>query len=104
MDVVKRIKELAEAKGWSVYKLAVESGLTTSTLYSIMSGNNQPTVYTVELLCEALDVSLSEFFNNEEISHTEEYVNAKKLSKLHDRDKKAVYAIIAYFSDTPYMK
>ncbi len=104
MDVVKRIKELTDAKGWSTYKLAIEAGLTTSTLYSIMAGTNQPTVYTVELLCEALDVSLSDFFKGEDISNAEESLSAKKLMKLHERDKKAINTLIDYFLDEPVSK
>ena len=35
MDVATRIKELLRARNWSVNRLAVEAGLTSSTLYSI---------------------------------------------------------------------
>jgi len=104
LDVVKRIKELADAKGWSIYKLAIEAGLTTSTLYSIMTGTNQPTVYTVELLCEALNISLSDFFKSEGKTDAGEYIVAIKITKLHERDKEAIYALIDYFLSTPYVK
>ncbi|WP_132013184.1 helix-turn-helix domain-containing protein [Hydrogenispora ethanolica] len=65
MDVIARIIELRDVKGYSTNKLAVLSDLTQSTLQSILSGRNQPSIVTLEKICNALDVSLSEFFSTE---------------------------------------
>lgn len=62
MDVIERIIELRDKKGYSTNKLANLAGLTQSTLQSILSNKNLPTIPTLEKICDALDISLSAFF------------------------------------------
>lgn len=62
MDVIERIIELRDKKGYSTNKLANLAGLTQSTLHSILSNRNLPTIPTLEKICDALDISLSSFF------------------------------------------
>ncbi len=62
MDVVERIIQLKDKKGYSTNKLASLAGLTQSTLQSILSNKNLPTIPTLEKICNALDISLSAFF------------------------------------------
>ena len=47
-DVLQKIKELMEERGWSLYKLAKESGIPYSSLNSLFQKNNQPTITTLE--------------------------------------------------------
>lgn len=63
MDVIERIIQLKDKKGYSTNKLANLAGLTQSTLQSILSNRNLPTIPTLEKICDALDISLSSFFN-----------------------------------------
>ena len=54
-------------KRWSVRKLAMESGLSPSTLKSILYGNSlNPGVVTIKILCDGLGVTISEFFDCDE--------------------------------------
>ena len=62
MDVIERIIELRDKKGYSTNKLANLAGLTQSTLQSILSNKNLPTIPTLEKICDALGISLSAFF------------------------------------------
>ena len=63
MDAWKRITELREAKGWSVNRLANEAGITQSTLSAALKRGTQPSLDTLEQLCNALGVTLAEFFS-----------------------------------------
>lgn len=65
MTVQQRIRELMEQRGWSEYRLAKESGLSQSTVTKIFDRNNLPTIPTLEAICKALHISLSEFFAEE---------------------------------------
>ncbi len=64
MDVGKRIKALREVKGITVNRLANIAGISQSFLRDIELGNKNPTVETLSYFCEALNITLSEFFND----------------------------------------
>lgn len=65
MDVGKQISFFRTAKGYSVNKLATLSGISQSYLRDIELGNKNPTVEILSYLCDALDISLKEFFDTE---------------------------------------
>ena len=62
MDVNKKIETLRWQRGWSMYELAQEMGVTQSTLTSIMKRGNPPKIDTLERICEAFGISLAQFF------------------------------------------
>lgn len=45
MDVIQRIDDIMKERGWSYYKLSIESGLSSSTITNI---------YIEEILCHQL--------------------------------------------------
>ena len=62
MDVVKRINELMTTQELTEYQLAKFSGLADSTISNMRRRNTVPSVPTLEQICKALDISLSQFF------------------------------------------
>ena len=62
-DAVKqRILDLCEANNITINKLALESGLTQSTLNSIINtGSNNPTLTKI---CVGLKITVREFFDD----------------------------------------
>lgn len=62
MDVIGRIRQLMDQRGWSAYRLCKESGLAQSTVAHIFSKSSEPTVSTLEVLCEGFGITLGEFF------------------------------------------
>lgn len=62
MDIAKRVKTIRERKGISVYKLAKTSGISSTYLYEVEMGKKQPTVEIISRICDALDISLADFF------------------------------------------
>lgn len=62
MDIFTRLNKLINQNGWSVNRLAKEAGLSQSTLSSIFVRQTIPSIPTLERICAALDITLSEFF------------------------------------------
>lgn len=62
MDVTNQIMELIQERGWSEYRLVKESGLSASTIWNIFHHNAIPNIITLEYICNALGISLSQFF------------------------------------------
>ncbi len=66
MNVLDKISELRRQRGWSEYQLSLRSGLTQSTISSWYRKNTLPTLPSLEKICEAFGISLSQFFMDEE--------------------------------------
>ena len=93
MDVLARIDELRKEKGWSVNYLALEAGLTQSTLNNLYSRKTEPKISTLRAICEALGISLSDFFK-EEASSDDELV--RKVKALSEENKAALLPLITH--------
>lgn len=91
MDVLARIDELRKEKGWSVNYLALEAGLTQSTLNNLYSRKTEPKISTLRAICEALGISLSDFFK-EDVSPDDELV--RKVKSLSEENKAALLQLI----------
>lgn len=63
--VAMRILELCEEKQIAVNSLANLSGVSPSTVYSMLNEKSQnPGVVSIKKLCDGLEISLREFFNS----------------------------------------
>jgi len=49
-------------RNWTEYRLAKESGLSQSTIANMYKRNTVPSVATLEAICKAFCISLSQFF------------------------------------------
>ena len=73
LDITGRLYELLKQRGWTRYKLAKESGVPESTLTNIFYRGTTPTIATLEDICKALNITLSQFFaENEMVEMTED--------------------------------
>ena len=68
MEYGKRIRALREAKKISIYRLSQDSGISQGHISDLENGINQPTIETLKRILAPLGCSLSEFFNEGEIS------------------------------------
>ncbi|MFR5049294.1 MAG: helix-turn-helix domain-containing protein [Faecalispora sporosphaeroides] len=75
-----RVKELRIFHGLSQEQLALHSEITPAYLGQIERSEKKPTVYTIEKICSALDISLSNFFSDQSFSNTEEDTVLKQIS------------------------
>lgn len=62
-DVLSRLQELRENRGWSVYKLSKLSGIPQSTLATWYQKNLYPPIDKLEIICNTFGISLAEFFS-----------------------------------------
>ena len=63
--VVKRLRELADSKNISLYKLQKDSGIPEGTFLSLIYGNRKGVNLTTLLqLIQTLDISAKEFFDS----------------------------------------
>ena len=62
MDVIRKLNELRLEKDLSVYRLAELSGINQSTLANTFSRGTVPSIANLEMLCDTLGITLSQFF------------------------------------------
>ena len=96
IDPIKKIDDLMKEHNWSDYKLSVESGLSTSTIANIHRRNTIPSIPTLEAICSAFGITLSQFFQEDgrfvELSD-EQLVFFKKMVYTYCQSKETRYGI-----------
>lgn len=65
MNIAEKLQFYREQKGYTVNKLANLAGLSQSHVREIQLGTRNPTIDTLELLCDALDLSVVNFLSEE---------------------------------------
>lgn len=73
--VANRILQLCRERNIAVHALARSAGIPPSTLKSILNGaSKNPGVVTIKMLCDGLNISLTEFFDTEEFRELEQEI------------------------------
>ncbi len=62
-DVIMRIEELCRQRSWSYYRLVKESGISYSTLNSMLNKGTAPSLATLLRICEGFGITPAEFFD-----------------------------------------
>lgn len=63
--VVKRIESICMTREIKLNELANISGITPSTIYSMTdSSRRDVSILTIKKICDGLDITLTEFFND----------------------------------------
>ena len=75
MDIASRLKKLRTAKGYSVYKLSQESGVSETHIRDLERGDRNPSLDTIDRIAKTFGLSLSELLNEDE---TVSYVTASE--------------------------
>ena len=66
MDVIQKIENLRSQRGWTIYKLSIESGISQSTLATMYERKTPPKIDTLQCICEAFNLTLAQFFLEDE--------------------------------------
>lgn len=73
--VVKRIESICMKREIKLNELANISGITPSTIYSMTdSSRRDVSILTIKKICDGLDMTLSEFFNDSIFSSLEQEI------------------------------
>lgn len=65
-EIAQRFKQLCDMRGVTPYKIAKKAGLSSSTVSCFLAGKSMPRVDTMLILCNQLEISISEFFEERE--------------------------------------
>ena len=91
-----RIRQLMAERGWTIYRLAQESGLSQTTISNIFKRNNQPSLPTVNAICEACGIKLAQFFTENEpvnVPNAQSELNSS-VASLREDQREALAAFI----------
>ena len=73
--VVDRLKTLCKEKGISPNELANISGITPSTVYSLLDQRRRDvSIITIKKLCDGLEITLGAFFSTPEFDFLEQEI------------------------------
>ncbi len=73
--IIVRFKNLCKQNNLKYNELATRSGVTPSTVYSMMDENRKDlSVITVKKLCDGLGMSITEFFDDEVFMELEQEI------------------------------
>lgn len=102
MNLQCKIRALMEERGWTVYRLAKESGVSWSTIRNMFDRNTEPTVPTVEALCNGLGITLEELLLGEGFTALDDEQKdlLSKWSTLTAENKKIMLALLNKLSNT----
>ena len=99
MDVGKRITNLRATKGLSTTALAHKADLAQNHLRDIELGNKNPTVETLSYICDALEISLAEFFAEETENSLMEDETLRTFYRLSAYQRKALLLFLKTLQD-----
>ena len=96
MDVLQRILDLRLERGWSEYKLSVESDIPQTTISSWFRKQICPTVPSLEKICKAYNITMSQFFSeeSEQVTLTDE--QAELIEHFSKLDKKQQISLLDF--------
>ena len=73
--VSKRIIELCSERELAINALANESGMSPSTIYSMLNEKSKnPGIVSINKICNGLDISLREFFESDIFEELEQEI------------------------------
>ena len=81
-SIGKRVKGLRSEYGLSQEQLALQAEITTAYLGQVERGEKNPTVVTVGKICNAFNISLSDFFSDQRLSGTDEDAASRQIDLL----------------------
>lgn len=68
--VKERLLRLLEQKKLSIHRLAIDSGVSPSTIKNILYGKSlNPGIVTLKMLCDGMNITLPEFFDCDEFKN-----------------------------------
>ena len=96
-DILATITEYRENRGWTEYQLAEHSGLPQSTISSWYRKNMIPTIPSLEKICAAFGITLSQLFaeGNAPVALTNSQRKLlERWARLNEDQQAVVFALI----------
>ena len=96
-DFLSVILQYRDARSWSEYQLAEHSGVPQSTISSWYNKNSVPTIPSLEKICDAFGITMSQLFAEagDPVSLTENQRNLlERWSRLSGEQQEIVFQLI----------
>jgi len=96
VDILKRLVELQQQRGWTDYKIAKEAGLSPNTVSNIYRRGNTPSMVTLDALCKAFGITMAQFFAEDDMVELTPELRElfDKWTALTEEQKAALWQII----------
>lgn len=97
MTILEKIDRLRKERGWSINNLAMEAGLTQSTLNNLYARNAEPKISTLRAICGAFGITLADFFADDFENDNKQWLDGQlsyKISQLSETQKKALLTFL----------
>ena len=99
--IMNQIDYYRKKKGWSKYELTNQTSLSSGTIYEWYNNHSVPSLKNIQTLCEAFEISLSEFFSTtkeEEIGAYEDQL-FKLCARMNEAQRQSLIVIAQTFVD-----
>ncbi len=96
MNVKERLQALMNERGWTFYQVAASAGIPWSTVRNMFVRDTDPSMKTLEAICNGLGITLSQFFDpdhNMGLS-PEQAAVLQQWSRLREKDKKLILELM----------
>ena len=93
-NVNKRILELCKQKEWTEYRLSKETKIPNSSINAMFKNNHMPTIYNLQKICGAFQMTLSQFFDSDlfhQENKTQLYTSLWNQLSQSDQEKVLIY-------------
>lgn len=96
-DILSTITKYRESRGWTEYQLAERSGLPQSTISSWYRKDMMPSVPSLDKICKALGITLSQLFAEDDalVSLTDSQKQLlERWARLDEEQQAVIFALI----------
>lgn len=96
-DIASRLRHLRKNANLSQEQVALSANITPAFLGQLERGEKNPTVVTIEKICGVFNISLSDFFSDQEYIWDNDATVHKTtvlLKRFSDAEKNEVYKIV----------
>ncbi|CQR71344.1 HTH-type transcriptional regulator PuuR [Sporomusa ovata DSM 2662] len=94
MNIGNKIKELRQIKGLSATALASMINTTQQTVSNYEINKTEPSISTIQLICNVFEITLAEFFAEPSNDKTAKETYDEKIKNLPEKDRKIIDTII----------
>ena len=96
-DILSIIAAYRQARGWTEYQLSERSGLPQSTISSWYRKNMVPTVPSLEKICDAFGITLSQLFAGDDTPITltaKQKEILQRWDRLNEEQQEVIFQLI----------
>ena len=97
INILEKIMNFRQERNWTEYQLAEKSGLPQSTISSWYRKKQIPSVQSLEKICSAFNITLSQFFSETNLIELSESQSQliHEFNRLNQNQQKAILDLLS---------